>query len=192
MIGKLVKLVLLPLLALAALAIGGYQAWLRTSPPMPETVDDVEALLNSARYARLSNADKRPYQERMNEMWGGLNKEDRKRLGEQLEDNPDARQEAFEQGIRTFYTTMILQQDKAQRDVMLDMIINQMESAEGKQRRQDEQAARNTPEGKEREAEHIRKMYDWLDKGDPQAMGYGSEFFKMINERREERGMAPF
>lgn len=190
--GKIIKLVVLPLLAIAALAFGGYQAWLRTPPAMPETVDDVEQLLNSARYARLSNTDKRPYQERMNEMWGSLSKEDRKRLGESLQDNPDARQEAFEQGIRTFYTTMIYQQDEAARNAFLDMMIDQMESAEGRKNRKEQQASRNTPEGKEREAERMRKMYDWLDKGDPQTMGYGSDFMKLLQQRREERGLPPF
>ncbi|MBX2850204.1 MAG: hypothetical protein KTR15_00495 [Phycisphaeraceae bacterium] len=189
---KLIKLVLLPALALTALVFGGYQAWLRTPPAMPETADDVEALLTSRRYARLSNTDKRPYQERMNEMWGSLSKEDRKWLGEQLKDNPDARQEAMEQGIRTMYRTMIIQQDEAARNAMLDMIINQMESAEGRQRRQDDQARRDTPEGKKQEEEGRRRMMDWLDKGDPQTMGYGSEFFKMLQDRRKERGLPPF
>ena len=189
---KMINLVVLPLLAILALGFGGYQAWLRTPPAMPETVDEVDALLDSPRYVRLSNAEKRPYQERMNEMWGGLSKEDRKRLGEQLQDNPDARQDAFEQGIRTFYKTMIVQQDEAARTAFLDMMIDQMESAEGRQRRENEQASRNTPEGKEREAEHMRRMYDWLDKGDPQTMGYGSDFMKLLQERREERGLPRF
>lgn len=189
---KTIKLVVLPLLAIMAIALGGYQAWLRTPPAMPETVDDVERLFDSARYARLSNSDKRPYQEHMNEMWGSLSKEDRKRLGETLIDNPDARQEAMEQGIRTFYKTMIYQQDEFARNAFLDMMIDRMESDEGKQDRKEQQASRHTPEGKEREAEHMRKMYDWLDKGDPQTMGYGSDFFKLLQQRREERGLPPF
>jgi len=188
---KKLKLIVLPVVALAALAFGGYQAWLRTPPPMPETVDDVERLLDSERYARLSNTEKRPYQERMNEMWGGLDKDDRKRLGERLKDNPQARQEAFEQGLRTLYKTMIVQQDQAARNAILDMIINRMESAEGRQRRREGQAARNTPEGREREQEARRKMFEWMDKGDLQTMGYGSEFFKLMQDRRKERGLPP-
>lgn len=188
---KIIKLVLLPLLAITALAFGGYQAWLRTPPAMPETADDVEALFENPRYKRLSKVEKRPYQERMNEMWGSLSKEDRKRLGKRLKDNPDARRQAFEQGMRAMYKTMFLQQDEAQRNAMLDVIINQMESAEGKRRRQADLAARDTPEGKEREAEAQRRMFEWLDKGDPQTMGYGSEFFKKLQERREERGLPP-
>lgn len=186
-----IKLIVLSTLAVAALSLGCYQAWLRTPPAMPQTVDDVESLLNSARYTRLSNAEKRPYQERMNEMWGSLSKDDRKLLGERLEDNPEARQEAFEQGMRTMYKTMIINQDEAQRNVMLDMIINQMESAEGRQRREDDLASRDTPEGKEREEEARQQMFDWMDKGDPQTMGYGSEFFKLLQDRRTERGLPP-
>lgn len=185
------KLIVLLVLAIAALAFGGYQAWLRTPPAMPETVDDVESLLNSGRYARLSDVEKRPYLERMNEMWGGLEREDRKRLGEQLKDNPDARQEAMEQGLRTMYKTMMVQQDVAARNAMLDMIIDQMESSQGRQRRQDDIASQNTPEGEKRMAEGQRRMFDWMDKGDPQAMGYGSEFFKLLQNRREERGLPP-
>ena len=186
-----IKLIVLPILAAAALVGGGYFALLQTSPPMPETVEDVESLLNSARYARLSNAEKRPYQERMNEMWGSLSKEDRKRLGEQLKDNADAQQEAMEQGLRTMYTTMIVNQNEAARNAMLDMMINQMESAEGKDRRQGGQAAGDTPEGRERQAESQRRMLNWMDQGDPQTMGYGSEFFKLLQNRRKERGLPP-
>lgn len=75
-----------------ALAIGGYQAWLRVPPNMPEDVAQVEALFDSARYQRLSAQDKRPYQERINEMWGKLTPEERDRLRKYLESNPDAQQ----------------------------------------------------------------------------------------------------
>lgn len=181
------KRVALPVAALIVLSIGGYQAWLRTPPAMPESADDVEALLASDRYTRLSNADKRPYQERMNEMWGGLDADERRRLGEQLKDNPDARQQAMEQGMRSMYTTMILRQDKAARDAMLDMMINRMESPDARQRRQAQMANRD----KEKEQQMVEQMHGWLDKGDPQTMGYGSEFFKLLQDRREERGLPP-
>lgn len=185
------KLIVLPILAAATLIGGGYFAWLQTSPPMPETAEDVESLLNSARYARLSNVEKRPYQERMNEMWGSLSKDDRKRLGEQLKDNTGAQQDAMEQGIRTMYKTMILYQDETNRNAMLDMIINRMESEEGQQRRQRDVASQDTPEGQERKAEMEQWMNNWMDSGDPQAMGYGSEFFKLLQNRRKERGLPP-
>jgi hypothetical protein len=188
---KHVKIILLSVVSISAIAVGGYFAYLRIPPPMPETADDVEWLLSSARYTRLSDVEKRPYQERMNEMWGGLSDADRKYLRESLEDNPDARQEAFEQGIRTFYRTMIYEQDKTARNAFLDMMIDQMESGEGRRQEQQRRADLDTPEGQERRAEGMRRMYDWLDKGDPQTMGYGSDLFKLMQERREERGLPP-
>ena len=69
--------------------------------------------------------------------------------------------------------------------------VNQMESGKGKQRRQDDIASQNTPEGQERMAKAQRQMFDWMDKGDPQAMGYGSEFFKLLQDRRAARGLPP-
>ena len=189
---KLMLVVACPVLAVAALALGGYQAWRMTPPPMPETVDDVEVLFASERYQRLSKAERRPYLEHINEMWGKLEKEDRKRLGSFFHENPETRQEAMEQGLRTMYRTMVLNQDEAARNAMLDMIIAQMDSAEGRRRQQEDQARRNTPEGQKQEEEGRRRMLQWLDQGDPQAMGYGSEFFKLLQERRKERGLPPF
>ena len=182
----------LPILAICVLALGGYQAWRMTPPAMPETVEDVEALFASGRYQRLSNAEQRPYLEHVNEMWGKLETdEERKRLGRLFQENPETGQDAMEQGIRTFHV-MLRNLDKPARDAMLDMWINRSESSEGRQQRQEQQAQRNTPEGKEKEEEGRRWMMQWMDEGDPQAMGYGSEFFKMIRERREERNLPPF
>lgn len=182
-----------PVLAVVALGLGGYQAWRMTPPAMPETVDDVETLFASSRYQRLSKAEQRPYLEHVNEMWNKLEgKEDRRRLRAFFNDNPDERQDAMEQGMRTMYRTMVLDQDEAGRNMMLDMIINQMESTEGKRRQREDQARRGTAQGKEQEEEGRRRMMQWMDEGDPQALGYGSEFFKMLQNRREERGLLPF
>lgn len=185
------KIILLSVFSISAIGAGGYFAYLRVPPPMPETADDVESLLSSARYTRLSNAEKRPYQERMNEMWGGLSSDDRQGLRESLQDNPDARQQAFEQGIRTFYKTMIYEQNDVSRNALLDLAIDQMESAEGQRQRQERRAQRGTPEGQARQSEGLQNLYDWLDKGDPQTMGFGSDLFKLLQDRREERGLPP-
>ncbi|MEM6505689.1 MAG: hypothetical protein AAF711_09495 [Planctomycetota bacterium] len=187
--GKTIKL-LLPILAITALVIGGYQAWLRTPPPIPETVEDVEGLIESPRYTRLTKAQKRPYQERMNEMGGGLSEEDRKRLWAALKENPDAKMRAGEFKMRDQFKAFA-EMDVDARNAMLDMFINMMETPAAKQKMQEEMAKRNTPEGKEKEKENKKNMYDWLDKGDPQTMGYGSEFFKMMQQRREDRGLPP-
>lgn len=189
---KLLLTIGLPVLAAVVLMLGGYAAWRMTPPAMPDTVDDVETLFASSRYQRLSKAEQRPYLEHVNEMWSKLeDSEDRKRLRAFFKDNPDTRQDAMEQGMRTWYRTMVMDLDEASRNMMLDMLINQMESAEGKRRQREDRARMNTPEGQEQRDEGMRRMMNWLDQGDPQALGYGSEFFKLLQERREERGLPP-
>ena len=188
---KKILIACLPVLALVALAFGGYAFWLRTPPAMPETVEDVENLLTNKRYLRLSNADRRPYQEHMNEMWGDFSKEDRRRLAQSLRDNPEAGQDAMQQQMRNMFKVMVLNNNEAGRNAMFDLAINQMETADSKRRHQEEMAKRDTPEGREREEKARRWMMDWLDEGDPQTMGYGSEFFKLMNNRRKERGLPP-
>lgn len=185
----------LAIVALAVLVIGGYQAWLRVPPAMPEDVDDLKALMASPRYQRLSGADKRPYQERINEMFGQLSREDRKQYQQFIREHSDARleeQKRHEKMMRDTYNNMILNQSEAGRDVMLDMAINGMESAENRQRRAEMADRSNrTPEQIEQENEGIKRMWEWLDEGDPQTMGYGSEMFKLLQERRIERGLPP-
>jgi uncharacterized membrane protein len=190
---KKVIAVVLAVCALAILGIGGWQAWVRVPPEMPETVDQVEALFDSPRYQRLSDAEKRPYQERVNEMWGQLSKDERDRLRSFLDTNPDARQEAqdsMQQAMRTMYKTQIIGQDKAARDAAMDGFIAMGEAQRGNRGAQDPNREK-TAEELEREAEGRRRMWEMLDKGDPQNIGYMSEFMKLMQERREERGMPP-
>ena len=61
----------------------------------------------------------------------------------------------------------------------------------GRQRMQEEASREKTPEEQEREAEGRKRMWEMLDKGDPQNIGYMSEFFKLMQERRQERGLPP-
>ena len=173
-------------LAFGVLSCGGYAVWLTQPPAMPETVEDVESLMVNERYLRMSNAEKRPYQERMNEMWGKLNDEDKKRLKKFLKDNADARQAAGTQFMRDMYTNMILNQSESARNIMLDSFNSKMNSPEAVDKRQEHLAKRDTPEGREREREGKKKMFDWLDKGDPQTTGYMSEVWKLMRNRREE------
>ncbi|MEM1354585.1 MAG: hypothetical protein AAGH88_06850 [Planctomycetota bacterium] len=183
----------LAIVAFVTLVVGGYQAWLRVAPPMPESVSDVEALLDNPRYQRLSDAEKRPYQERINEMWGGLSQEDQDRLRAYLDKNPDAQQEAADarqQMMRTMYVTRIIKQDEAGRDQSMDGFITMMDQNRQGQQRQGPDGEK-TPEQQERESEGRRRMWEMLDKGDPQNLGYMSEFFKLMQQRREERGLPP-
>ena len=181
--------VLMPVLAVAALGFGGYQAWLQLPPAMPESADEIERLLSDERFQSMSNAEKRPYHEHINEMWGSLSKEDQRRLSRFFRRSPDTQQEAMLGFVRNFHT--VLSQDEDARNAMLDMVINRMESEAGQQKRAEDEAKRQTPEGQAMEEEFKRNFYNWLDTGDPQTIGYGSEIMKLFQERREERGLPP-
>ena len=186
---KKLVVVLLPVLAVAALGFGGYQAWLQLPPAMPESADDIERLLSDERFLSMSNAEKRAYHEHINEMWGSLSKEDQRRLGKFFSRNPETQQEAMLGFVRTFET--VLTQDEETRNATIDLVINFMESEAGKQQRAKNEAMRLTPEGQTMEEEAKRNFYNWLDTGDPQTIGYGSEIMKLFQERREERGLPP-
>ncbi|MEM9021986.1 MAG: hypothetical protein AAGC44_15630 [Planctomycetota bacterium] len=186
----------LAIVAFVTLVVGGYQAWLRVPPPIPENIDEVEALFDNPRYQRLSDVDKRPYQERINEMWGALNREDKNRLGEFFKNNDDVRQEAqalFLRGAANIYKGMYLSQNEEVRRATLDNIIDRGQQNRSNNESPSEYAAREkTVEEQEREREFMKQLFEVLDTGDAQNIGYISEMAKMMQKRREERGLPPF
>jgi len=190
---KKILAAVLAVLAVIALCWGGYNAWLGFSKPaMPQTADDIEDLLSDGRYQAMSNAERRPYLDHINDLWGDLDEDGRRRLGERMRDEGTNGTDAMMNGMREMYTNMYLNQTEAARDVMLDMAINAMESEGGRDRMEDEMTRERTPEEEEEQNERMSQMYEMLDSGDAQAMGYGVEFFKMLQERRRERGLPDF
>ncbi len=182
---KKVLAAVLALVAVLVLLLGGWFAWRQTSPPLPEDLADIEDLLDDGRYQRMSNAEQRPYQERINELWGGMSPEDRERLGELIQDNPDAQQAAMDamvQGMRDMYANAVRSGNMGPLNAMADQMGNRMAEGGG-----------DRPEMTEEELEEARdRMNNFLDSGDPQAMGFMSEMFKGMMERRRERGLGGF
>ena len=67
--------------AAVVLIVGLAITYWPTSPPaMPETMDDVKALLAADKYAKLSKAQKQPYQERAREIMSSADGEARRDL----------------------------------------------------------------------------------------------------------------
>lgn len=203
-VGKKVLAVVLAVLAVAALGWGGYKAWLSFSvPAMPQTVEDVEQLLDDPRYQNMSAQDRRPYVEHVNEMLGALSSDDRRRLRESFRgrDDETARQAQMDMGVqmlRTFHGTIAAAETPQQQDQVLDGMIAMMDSQQGRpgggeggaRPSSDNGESYDEPSAEERQ-QGERMMANFLDSGDPQAIGYVSELFKLIEERRQERGMAP-
>ncbi|CAN0462158.1 unnamed protein product, partial [Ectocarpus fasciculatus] len=61
---------LLLAVSIVVLAGGGYFAWLLTPPAMPTTAEEVEMVLKSPRFQRLSKEEKQPYYDVVREQFG--------------------------------------------------------------------------------------------------------------------------
>ncbi|MEM9416053.1 MAG: hypothetical protein AAGA29_11345 [Planctomycetota bacterium] len=183
----------LMLLAVLALAWGGYKFWLAFSDPaMPQTVDDVEALMNDPRYAAMSPGEREPYQEHMNEMFGDLSASDRQRLGELVMTNDTAMREMIDRGadfFRGIHRPLADAENEQQRDAILDGMIAMMAGMEARNNGQARPSVDDMSE--EQQSQMERGINIAMDAGDPQGIGYMSELFKLVNNRRQERGMDP-
>jgi len=200
---------MLVVLAIAALVWGGYRAWLAFSvPAMPQTVEEVEGLLDDPRYQNMSAQQRRPYIEHVNEMLGSLGSDDRSRLRESFQGRDDdtvrqAQMDMFFTLMRGAHTTIANAQTPEQQDQVIDGIIAYADAEQARaerQRESGEEGLRPSREGWDEEggdgdggqngrAGGERMMADFLDSGDPQVMGIMSEMFKLIEERRAERGL---
>jgi hypothetical protein len=68
----------LPVTAVVVLIGGSALAWLLTPPPMPADADDALRLLTSARFARLDDAGKHRYQDRIGELFRDMDADQRR------------------------------------------------------------------------------------------------------------------
>ena len=76
------KAAALSVASVLVLVVGGGAAWYFTPPAMPESLDDAQALVNSARFQRLSKEDKRPYMDVIREQFGSLDPNERRKMME--------------------------------------------------------------------------------------------------------------
>ncbi|MEM8738310.1 MAG: hypothetical protein AAGG38_07520 [Planctomycetota bacterium] len=81
-------------LAAVVLGAGLGARWYFTPPPMPTTLDEARALVNSPRFDRLHKAQKQPYYDVIREQYGSLNRAERRRLREENEKLAEAMREA--------------------------------------------------------------------------------------------------
>ena len=90
-----------------------------------------------SRYQNMSREERRVYQEHMNEMFGSLNDDERRRLGELMRDSDEAMREAMDMGMqmmRNFHRPLADAETEQQRDQMLDGMIAMQEMQEARQR----------------------------------------------------------
>lgn len=127
---KWISISVLVVLAITAVSAGGYYTWLHTSPPMPATTEDAMALVKSARFQRLSEAEREPYVERMRELAENMTPEQREKGWEMMRADPELRKEVQKvqsqaMGIRF---REFAKADPQRRLAMLDEDIQKMEA----------------------------------------------------------------
>ena len=90
----------LALVIVAALVFSAgvaYTYWPTGMPDMPETMEDVPALLESRAYANLNPEQRRPYVQRVSELMRTSDREQRRELMQSSEESRDAMRDMFKQ-----------------------------------------------------------------------------------------------
>jgi hypothetical protein len=192
----------LALAGIASLWWGGYQWWLRTPPPMPDTVEQAIETFKSERFRRLPETRQEAYYERSRQLFERLDGDRRRELRVRYE-NDSAAREAVSSAMLTMVTQQarkFITMEPNQRQVVLDGFIAMQElGARRHQQRQAERQAQgqsnDDPDRQRRRAERMddarQRIETWVEQGNPQRQAYLSEFFKALRERRIERGLPP-
>ena len=181
--------------AVMVLSGGIYLTWLLTPPPMPESMDDVKALLTSARFQRLPDDRKLAYVSRINEMMEGMDDQRRGALWGEMRDDPALREAAREVRWQFMIARArdFAMADEATRNAMLDRLIAMMEARGGWGRNRDRGQEESTPEQQAKREQRRERMLDRMGQnaqtGNPQHTAYIGEFFKALNNRRTELGL---
>lgn len=197
----------LVLLAVGALGLGIYYAWLITPPALPTTAAEGLATLASARYERLPDYRKQEYATRTRELIEQMPEEQRHEMFQQMRGNQDARhsmrevfRQAMEERLRKMATA-----DDAERDKLLDEMIDRMqEHLQARANRpRPERPTGQAQDGNQRPGEGDRRggddrrgnfrdrMQHHIEEGNPQHHAIRREMHQAIRERMEERGIDP-
>jgi len=92
------KVIALAIVAAVVLGAGlAYTYWPTGQPTMPETMEDVPALLESRAYANLSPEQRRPYVQRVSELMRNSDHEQRREVMQSSDASRDAMRDMFKQ-----------------------------------------------------------------------------------------------
>jgi hypothetical protein len=175
----------LPVAAVVVLVGGSALAWLLTPPAMPHDAEEALRVLASPRFARLDEAGRQRYQDRIAELFRDMDADQRRAFRQQMRDDPDLREalggmmrDRMRQQAREFAVA-----SPAEKMAMLDQIIDQQEEwrgrGEGGQR----------PEGWQGRdpGDRRQRMADRFEQGNPQDQALMGEFFRALRARRDQR-----
>lgn len=188
------------LIVVAVIVLGGglaFTYWPTTPPPLPETAEDVKALLNSKAYTQLTREQKRPYVQRVSElMRSGVGPSRR-----DLSDSEQARDNA-----RDMMRQMML--DRARQFALADEATRQQMIEQDRKRMQAMRAARGQrgdrreggppgergqergergdrpkpteQEKQQRREEHESRVEQWVNEGNGQEWALMHEYMRQV------------
>jgi len=177
------KLAVLITVAVAALLGGGLYAWYLMPPPMPTTVEEATALLKSDRFQRLGAHEKRDYHDRIAELFGPLDRDQRRQLMRD-HDLRDARRDMFRQMMVQRARAFALA-DEAKREAMIAEDRARFEAMRERRPRpeQGERPERSEEQRAERGRERRDRIEDWVNNGNGQDWALIREYWQHIRQR---------
>ncbi len=162
----------------SAIGAGLYLTWLRTPPPLPDTIEQAMTVFASPRYRRLPDTRRAAYVMHVRKLADELPQSERTDLWQRMRNEPGM-QDAARQAMQDMMVAQARQfatADAVTRTAMLDAFIATMEQ------RQRNGNKRNPDEARQR-------MQRYAQYGDPQNQAYVQEFWKALRQRRHELGI---
>jgi hypothetical protein len=188
---------LLAMVAVAALAGGGYYVWLTTPPPMPATLEEAVDLLQSPRYLRLPENRRFDYMKEAARLFDEAPSKDKREVMKLVRNNAQAR-EAFGKAMQDRFLMEVnnyVHADAFGRQVMVDRVIAMQRMFESRlqqrPKKEGDEARRQARQDRHRE-EFMRTYQQQIQHGSPQNQAYAGEFFKAIMDRRVQMGLSPW
>ncbi len=195
---KIVLVTVLVVAAVATLAVGGYYTWLISPPPLPQTPDDVLAVIGSARYERLPDYRKQQYLTEAERLMRDMPDEQRQQWMQKVRGDEGAR-DAMRQVWRQMMTQRAIEfarADPARRAEILDedmARMEQMRQRRNQMRGENNGGDQNTGGGRggrpgPNRADFRDHIEERFQHGNPQINALIGEYHRARRQRREQAG----
>ncbi|MEM9881497.1 MAG: hypothetical protein AAF800_01095 [Planctomycetota bacterium] len=169
---------------MVVLAAASGAAWYFSPPPLPETIEEARAVVDSPRFQRLSTDDKRVYYDVIREQYGSLNRDERRALRQEDEQLSQAMREAWMIRMREMMVTYA-DTPPEEREQLMETMRPERPRGDRPQRPDEGERPERTPEEQAERAERMRdRISDRMANGDAQMNQLMREFFA---ERRRMR-----
>jgi len=191
------KVVALLLVSILVLGAGlAYTFWPTGMPDMPETMEDVPALLESKAYARLSREQRQPYVQRVSELMSEADRDQRRAMMQNsTEASRDAMREMFREQMMQRVKAFALADDTtkaqmiAQDRARFEAMRGRRGPGSGGPRGEGggERSDRPEPteqERQERREQHESRIEQWVNEGNGQDWALIREYMQQVRPQR--------